>query len=105
MFKESSNLRIQALHQKIIDKTLGNEKTPQSRLLSSPQTIVTSNLPQLDPLTFSGKIEDYLEFKFSWIARFGRLDNDIQVQYLKPTPKGLRTTINRRVLVKTRESL
>ena len=42
-------------------------------------------LPRLDALKFSGKIEDFPEFKRSWMAQFGHLDNDTKIQYLKPS--------------------
>ena len=47
--------------------------------------VSTSHLPHLDPLKFSGKVEEFPEFKRNWLARYGRLENDVQLQYLKPS--------------------
>ena len=39
----------------------------------------TSHLPRLDALKFSGKVEEFPEFKRNWLARYGKLDNDTQL--------------------------
>lgn len=44
-----------------------------------------NHLPRLEPLKFSGKVEEYPEFKRNWLSRFGNLDSGIQLQYLKPS--------------------
>ena len=59
--------------------------TQSSRSSSPCPNVSTSHLPRLDPLKFSGKVEEYPEFKRNWLARFGRLENDVQLQYLKPS--------------------
>ena len=51
-----------------------------SALFSDP----SKHLPRLEPLKFSGEIEEWPEFKCNWLSCFGKLDNDTQLQYLKP---------------------
>ena len=48
-------------------------------------TLSTHHLPRLEQLKFSGQIEHFVEFKRNWLSRFGRLDNNTQLQYLKPS--------------------
>ncbi len=45
----------------------------------------TRHLHRLDALKFSGQVEDFPKFKRNWLARFGHLENDTQLQYLKPS--------------------
>ena len=47
-------------------------------------SISTSHLPRLEHLKFSGRVEEWPEFKRNWISQFRRLVNDTQLQYLKP---------------------
>jgi hypothetical protein len=42
------------------------------------------HLPRLDTLSFSGGVEDWPEFRRDWLARYGNLREDVQIQYLKP---------------------
>ena len=52
--------------------------------MTPPQTHGTGHLPCLYSLKFSGKVEDYPEFKHNWLARFGKLENYLKILYLKP---------------------
>ena len=42
------------------------------------------HLPKLSALTFSGKVEEWPEFRRDWNGRYGNLPDAIQLQYLKP---------------------
>ena len=42
-----------------------------------------SYLPRLPELSFSGKVEDWPDFRRKWTARYGSVSKDVQVQYLK----------------------
>ena len=87
-FSEGITERIMDLQQTIRKKVDRTSATPTSRATSPEQRerkVNTSHLPRLEPLRFSGKVEEYPEFKRNWIARFGDLGNDVQLQYLKPS--------------------
>ena len=42
------------------------------------------HLPRLDNLHFSGKVEDWPEFRRNWLARYGNFRENVQIQYLRP---------------------
>ena len=58
-------------------------QSSQAPMTATP-FVSTSHLPRLEPLKFIGKVEEYPEFKRNWLSRLGRLDNDMQLQYLRP---------------------
>ena len=41
-------------------------------------------LLKLKDLEFMGKIEDWPEFRRNWQARFAKVPDEVQIQYLKP---------------------
>ena len=65
---------------------------PSPSELSNPQLMAPQpsnsvnfrHLPRLVDLKFSGRIEDWPEFRRDWRARYGKLADDVQIQYLKP---------------------
>ena len=55
-----------------------------SKVASQGFPIVSmGQLPGLAEVKFSGKVEEYLEFEWNWLAQYGCLDNDTKIQYLK----------------------
>ena len=55
--------------------------------ISTPMVIPTQpqrTANRLDTLSFSGRVEDWPEFRRDWLARYGSLREDVQIQYLKP---------------------
>ena len=85
-FSSSMLARLTELKLQMTSKT---ERAPQPAArqpsTQGSNSISTSHLPRLEPLRFSGKVEEYPEFKRNWLSRFGKLDNDTQLQYLKPS--------------------
>ena len=61
--------------------------TPPTVVHTQPQRTPNmdhQHLPRLDALSFSGRVEDWPEFRRDWLARYGNLREDVQIQYLKP---------------------
>ena len=58
VFHKLSLLQIKCMTMKIADKTASSDSSPPEGSLTTPQTHGTGNLPLLEPLKFSGKVED-----------------------------------------------
>ena len=60
------------------------QPTPQVTAPQSSNSVNFRHLPRLEDLKFSGRIEDWPEFRRDWVARYGKLADNVQIQYLKP---------------------
>ena len=84
-FCEKNSGRILNLQTNIAEKTKKASSTESLHPVKATGFVSTSHLPRLEQLKFNGRVEEFPEFKRNWLARFGKLDNDTQLQYLKPS--------------------
>ena len=84
-FTDDMTARIANLHFRILSVTTSNvQPVQQPSPFSQHHPQILKNLPRLGELKFSGKVEDWPEFKRNWMSRYSTLNNDTQLQYLKP---------------------
>ena len=79
--------RIMTTQVKVLSITSTKQASATSSVAQSttlPQGMDFRHLPRLGALSFSGNIEEWPEFRRDWEARYSKLPDNVQLQYLKP---------------------